>query len=102
MDGRKNNGGARSNSGSKGYGRMLFIQKNIEKYGGLWWDEIGKMMEGESKEDKKFALAEFNKIQIKVIPQEQTGEMTFIVKVEDYGRDKNSTPIKAESISTGS
>ena len=69
MDGRKNNGGARPGAGNPGMGKMKFIREQVEKFSPLWWEEIGNAMQGDDKEMKKFALNEFNKIQVKMVPQ---------------------------------
>lgn len=68
-DGRKNNGGKREGAGNIGYGKLSFIMKNAKKVLPTWWTEIAKMMKGKDPTDKRFAMAELNKIQVKMIPQ---------------------------------
>lgn len=74
-DGRSNNGGARTGSGSPGYGKLAFLKEQVTHYAPLWWAELGLMLQQtESREDKRFAMAEFNKIQVKMIPQDLTSD----------------------------
>lgn len=65
-------GGAQPGSGNPGYGRLKFVSEKVGKYSEIWWAELGKMMESKELEAKKFAMAEFNKIQVKMIPQDVT------------------------------
>lgn len=84
-DGRKNNKGTKGNKGgSKGYGQLEFIRVNANKALPEWWKEILKMLKGKDKELKKFAMAELNKIQIKMIPQDFKGDLSgnFTIKWE--------------------
>jgi hypothetical protein len=66
-------GGVRAGSGNPGYGRLELLKTKVSQYSDLWWVEWAKMMKSEKGEDKRFAMSEFNKIQIKMIPQEIGG-----------------------------
>ena len=66
-------GGARPGAGNPGYGKMEFIRQKVTEFSPLWWVEWEKMMKGKGKADKRFAMDQFNKLQIKMIPQELGG-----------------------------
>ena len=71
-DGRKNNGGKKGNKGgNKGYGYVQSIKNNVEKYTPIWWENMGKLL----KENDKWAMAEFNKLQLKMCPVIQEVEI---------------------------
>ncbi len=90
MDGRKNNGGARAGSGHKGFGKMSVIQENYDKYSPVFWKKLGELME----QGDKWALSEFNKIQVKMIPQKLTGDddnpVPILVKFIDENNKNTS------------
>jgi len=70
-DGRRNNKGQKGKAnkgGSKGYAMLEMVKKNLNKYQQKWWDYLGIMMKNDDKELKKFAMAEYNKLQIKLLP----------------------------------
>lgn len=58
-----------NNGGNPGYFKLTFISKNANRVLPTWWTEIKKMMKGKDPTDKRFAMAELNKIQVKMIPQ---------------------------------
>jgi len=93
-------GGSRPNSGSKGYGQLSLVRENVEKFSDLWWENIVAMMQGESKEDRRYAMTEFNKLQVKMMPQqvenEHSGEINF------KWQDGNSYPIPTEGSTVSS
>jgi hypothetical protein len=70
MDGRKNNGGARPGAGPKGYGKMKFIEEQFDIYAPVFWKKLGEGLE----RGDQWALSEFNKIQVKMIPQKLSGD----------------------------
>ena len=76
MTDKKNNnhGGARPNSGSKRKTLNASFMKNVDKYSQVFWDNLGAMMEGNDKGDRRFAMQEYNKIQVKMIPQDITSD----------------------------
>jgi len=77
MDGRKNNGGTKGNKGgSPGYGKLSFIKNKVEKHSKDWWEEWEKMMKNTDKDttNKRFAMTEFNKLQIKLMPTVLSGD----------------------------
>jgi len=65
-------------TGHPGKGFLKLMEESLEKYSEDWWTQLHAMMMGDDKNDRKFAMSEFNKIQIKKIPQEQshTGEIS--------------------------
>lgn len=88
-DGRANNGGKRDGAGNPGYGQLVFISNKVKKYSETWWTQIGAMMESDKLEAKKFALMEFNKIQVKLIPQDITTKGEKIETAPIYGGESN-------------
>ena len=61
-----------NNGGNPGYGQLEYIKKQVEKYSPDWWLMWKALMRGETKEDIKYAMTEFNKLQLKLIPQDIT------------------------------
>jgi hypothetical protein len=61
--------------GNQGYGKNKFVAEMIDRYSATWWTEWELMMTGEDKNDKKFAMAEFNKLQIKAVPQDVNADV---------------------------
>lgn len=73
--------------GNPGYGKMENIRQNVDKFSPLFWDLMEGFAKSKSKEDQRFFIQEFNKIQTKMIPQELTGEGGGDIKVQivQYG-----------------
>jgi hypothetical protein len=71
-DGRQNNGGKRKGAGNPGYGKRKNLVARVDKFEPFFWDELEKMITGDDKADRKYAMTEFNKIQLKMIPQDIT------------------------------
>lgn len=40
----------------------------------IWWNQIEKMMQSKNPGERKFALSEFNKLQVKAMPQTLAGD----------------------------
>jgi hypothetical protein len=59
--------------GNPGRGKNSFVREQMDKFAPVWWEILLAMLEGESKEDRRFALAELNKLQIKTLPTEVSG-----------------------------
>lgn len=62
------------NPGNKGGGRRKLNQefdliRAIDKYAPEFWSVIDKWLKSDDKDKQKFALSEFNKLQIKRVPQ---------------------------------
>lgn len=66
---KNNKGGA----GNPGYGKLKFIRDKVSQFSETYWKEWERMMNGNDKDEKKFAMAEFNKLQVKMIPQSLDG-----------------------------
>lgn len=75
--------------GNPGYGKMQNIRDQVDKFSPLFWSLMEEMAISNRKEDKKFFIQEFNKIQTKMIPQDVSadvnGEMTL--NIVNYGAD---------------
>jgi hypothetical protein len=59
--------------GNQGYGKTELIKGNIDKFSPLFWDLMEKFAKSKTKEDQKFFMQEFNKLQAKLIPQQLSG-----------------------------
>lgn len=67
-------GGKRPNAGRKPIWDVEAIRKQVLKHSKTWWTEIGTMMISTDSGERRFALSEFNKLQVKALPQQLTGE----------------------------
>jgi hypothetical protein len=73
MAAEKGNQYAKGNKGGNpGYGKSKNLVARVDKFEPLFWDELEKMITGDDKADRKYAMTEFNKIQLKMIPQDIT------------------------------
>jgi len=93
-----------NNGGNPGYGQINFVKEKVKKFCPLWWKEWEAMMSGEAFSDelkkflakdknnqkktlegfqkifkdatdcKKFAMQEFNKLQVKMMPTVLAGD----------------------------
>jgi hypothetical protein len=59
--------------GNPGYGKMENIRQHVDKFAPVFWQLMEEMAQSKSKDDKKFFIQEFNKIQTKMIPTEVGG-----------------------------
>jgi hypothetical protein len=59
--------------GNQGYGKTEMVKENVDKFSPLFWDLMGKFAKSKVKEDQKFFMQEFNKLQAKLIPQQLGG-----------------------------
>jgi len=85
MDKRQNNSGTKGNKGNKtGFGQLNNLRANMLKYEPVFWEKLGTLM----LEGDKWALAEYNKIQVKMIPQENlnTNETKLKIELSDADR----------------
>src|SRR5207244_1238486 len=69
-----NRGGARPGAGNPGIGKMKQLKDNMDKYEPLFWQLMERFGHSRSKEDQRFFVQEFNKLQAKLIPQQLSGE----------------------------
>ena len=67
-------GGKRQNAGRKPIWDVDQIRKAVKEHTETWWTEIGKMMTSKDPGEQRFALSEFNKLQVKALPQQLTGD----------------------------
>jgi hypothetical protein len=87
--------------GNPGYGKLTKIRDEFEAIQSEWWAEMRNFLHSKSKEDRKFALQELNKVQAKLIPTqiEGTGENGEInVTVTNYGNSP-SLQLPASTVS---
>lgn len=66
-------GGKRLNAGRKPLWDVEIIRQKIQEHTETWWTQIGEMMTSKNPGERKFALSEFNKLQVKALPQELSG-----------------------------
>ena len=59
--------------GNPGYGKLELIRTNVNKMSPVFWKLMTEFSESKSKDDRKFFMQEFNKIQTKMIPTEVGG-----------------------------
>ncbi len=90
--------------GNPGYGKMEQIRQNVDKFAPVFWQLMDEMSKSKSKDDKKFFITEFNKIQTKMIPQTLQGDDDggpIQVKVINYGNSA-APSVHAEGLSASS
>jgi len=68
------NGGARPGAGRPKLWDQAELLDRVRGVQDLWWEEIGKFIRSKDKKDRMFALAEINKLQLKSMPSQVTGE----------------------------
>jgi len=69
MDGRTNNKGTKGNNGGNpGHGKLNMVREKVKHYMPQWWTNWELMMNEGAKEDKRWAMTEFNKLQTKMMP----------------------------------
>jgi hypothetical protein len=59
--------------GNPGYGKMENIRLNVDKFMPRFWKLMEEASRG-NRDDKRFFMQEFNKIQTKMIPQTLDGD----------------------------
>ena len=96
MSAPKGNDYAKGNKGGNpGFGKIEKIKKNYDKYSDVFWRELGKRME----KGEQWALTEFNKIQVKMIPQNIETDGVIILKWQDGNNDTVQTKAAPEESS---
>jgi hypothetical protein len=56
--------------GNPGYGKMAFLRLKVEQHSELWWTKWEDLIKSKNWPEQQFAMAEFNKLQAKMIPQD--------------------------------
>ena len=85
MDGRENNRGTIGNKGGNpGAGKLNFVRQQVEKYALKWWNNWEVAIDSDDKQERQFAMTEYNKLQCKMIPQDvkQSGVVKIIIANE--------------------
>ncbi len=88
--------------GAPGYGKMTQLKEQVDKFSPLFWQIMEEMATSKSKDDKKFFISEFNKIQTKMIPQAIDGDGeggAIKVTITNYGT-ANTIQLPAEGVPT--
>src|SRR5690242_11927818 len=92
-------GGARPGAGNPGIGKMKQLKDNMDKYEPLFWQLMERFGHSRSKEDQRFFVQEFNKLQAKLIPQQLSGEGGGPVQVQWLSQSLTS-PVSGQNPST--
>jgi len=66
-------GGVRPGAGNPGYGKMKNLETNLEKFSPVFWALMDQFAKSKVKSDQRFFLQEFNKLQVRMVPQQLTG-----------------------------
>lgn len=86
MDGRKNNHGQtgeKNGGGNPGYGKSRLVIENFNKFAPIWWEKLGEMLNGGEKDEIRFAMQEFNKVQVKMIPTDlESGGQPLVIRFD--------------------
>jgi hypothetical protein len=77
-------GGKQPGAGNPGYGIVKQVKANFDKFSPLFWAELNKMIKSRDINDRKFALSEFNRIQVKMLPQVVQGDKDNPLEVNIY------------------
>lgn len=88
--------------GNPGYGKSEMIRQNVDKFSPVFWDLMDRFAKSKSKEDQRFFIQEFNKIQVKMIPQTVQGDEDggpIKVNLTNYGNNP-SVQLPAKNLST--
>jgi hypothetical protein len=83
--------------GNQGYGKTKMIRQNFDKFSPVFWELMEKMARSKVKEDQKFFIQEFNKIQTKMIPQEVGGINGEPIKIEWQQSPSLTVPASGQS-----
>jgi hypothetical protein len=59
--------------GNPGYGKLEMIRENVDKFSPVFWSLMEKMSKSKSREDQRLFIQEFNKLQVRMIPQQIGG-----------------------------
>ena len=78
----KGNQYAKGAKGNSHAGCGAVIVNNFNKYQGQWWEAMEPLI----KKGDRWALAEFNKIQVKLIPQENINKNETVISISDEDR----------------
>ena len=86
--------------GNVGYAKSQFVLDNVNKLSIFWFKEVRKMMMGEDKEDRRFALAQLRPLIEKTMPTEiNAGETGLVIKLMHFGNN-DSLSVDAGTSST--
>lgn len=67
-------GGARQGAGRPPIWDTEQIAAKVSQIQSVWWTQIEKMMTSKNPGERKFALSEVNKLQVKAMPQKLAGD----------------------------
>ena len=87
--GNKNAVGHGKGSGRKCAYQEKNLQENVDKFSPIFWEKLNEYIESGDDTKERFAMSEFNKIQVKMILQKLGGDednpLETIVKIINYG-----------------
>ena len=70
------------------------VLKNLKDISPAWWDEIKIFLNSKNVNDRKFAITEINKIQLKAMPNQLTADDNIAISVNiiNYGNKDTASP----------
>lgn len=83
--------------GNPGYGKMKNLEANMDKFEPLFWQLMEKMGKSKFKDDQRFFIQEFNKLQTKMIPQQLGGIGDEPIKVEWLQSPSHTSPAAGQN-----
>ena len=86
--------------GNPGYGKSEMIRENVDKFSPVFWQLMERMSKSKSKEDQRFFIQEFNKLQVRMIPQQLGGIGDEPIKVEWLQSQSPTSPAAGPNNST--
>lgn len=70
-------------AGNPGYGKLKGVLDHVKAHTNQWWLEWEMLMNDEKIENKKYAMTEFNKLQVKLIPTDiESGGQPLVIKFD--------------------
>jgi hypothetical protein len=86
--------------GNPGYGKSEMIRQNIDKFSPVFWALMDEFAKSKNKEDKRFFIQEFNKIQVKMIPTEVGGVDGEPIQIQWQQSPSHTNPGNGQLVST--
>ena len=70
-------------SGNPGYGKISTVLNKVKEHTPLWWTEWEKMIKHGQWDERKVAMQEFNKLQVKLIPTDiESGGQPLVIQFD--------------------
>ena len=85
------------------YSLMQINKDKIKQFTPKFWKLLNELADSDNPQDRKFAVSEFNKVILKLLPTQLTGEGGSDIKlaVINYGdKDSNTVQLQTKVLST--